>query len=51
MLAELSNQISRISIRHAQFGVLAVCIADARNANPRHIVASICGRFEAPALT
>jgi hypothetical protein len=39
-----------VPIRHAQFGVLAVCIADAYNASPRHIVPSICGRFEAPAL-
>jgi hypothetical protein len=47
---EIAGMNQHVPIRHAQFGVLAVCIADAYNANPRHIVPSICGRFEAPAL-
>ena len=47
-IADPSTETRRLAA--AQFGVLAVCIADAYNANPRHIVPSICGRFEAHAL-
>ena len=48
---EIAGVNQHVPIRHAQFGVLAVCIAAAYHANPRHIVDSICERSKAPVLT
>src|SRR5579859_1651137 len=42
---EIAGMNQHVSIRHAQFGVLAVCIADAYNSYPSHRLDSLLEAF------
>jgi subtilase family serine protease len=47
---EIAGMNQHVPIRHAQFGVLAVCIADAYNSHRGHRLNSLCRRLTMPAL-